>query len=414
MSLTARMDETRIEDRIDDTYQEDGEADDIALLSAQYTILRTLHSLSSFSDESARVGDVPSSPTRSPMHLSSLSSDPLGSPYTDGNPNTTTTGLGISSVSSSSLCDLTRDELFREIRQELFADMRSELLRSKLETAVVQQENTALRQRIEELESASVHAPGSHTFTPTSPSVSVFVSGSHTSTPASPANTPLDQPVEYLVSHLIDPVISFTHLGDFTTDEERWVFFRSNNDLDTAVEILLSCPPVPSARIRFDESQYRPPRGRGRGGHTPQLFGSSFSANPVLLQQSVPLTPGSSVRDEQVTSTFGRLKDIIGNLGTLITDNMSHNARSTRDSKQRLMSGHKFDTSKIRQYTGDCTLGAPDQYWLRPDSWTKHFKNLMLSCTISHDHWTHVVLMCCGPTVDVPYARRQTWPKFVK
>jgi hypothetical protein len=29
------MDETRIDDRIDDTYQENGAADDIALLSAQ-------------------------------------------------------------------------------------------------------------------------------------------------------------------------------------------------------------------------------------------------------------------------------------------------------------------------------------------------------------------------------------------
>ena len=63
-----------------------------------------------------------------------------------------------------------------------------------------------------------------------------------------------------------------------------------------------------------------------------------------------------------------RLMDVIGNLGTLITDNMSHNARSTRDSKQRLMSDHKFDTSKIRQYTGDCTLGDPDEYWLCPGS----------------------------------------------
>ena len=97
-----------------------------------------------------------------------------------------------------------RDELLRELRQELFADMRSELLRSKQETVVVQQENTALRQRIDELESASVRTPDSHT-----------------STPALPANTPLDQPAEYLVSHLIDPVINLTQLGDFTTDDAR-------------------------------------------------------------------------------------------------------------------------------------------------------------------------------------------------
>ncbi len=265
MSLTMRMDETLIDDLIDD---------------------------------SARVGDVPSSPTRSPLHLASLSSEPLGSPYTDDSPNTDTDGLGIS------LCDSVRDELLRERRQEFVEDMRSELLRSKQETTVVQQENAALRQRIEELESASVRAPGSHTFTPTSPSVSVHVSGSHTSTPASPANTPLDQPAEYLVSRLIDPVISRTQLGDFTADEARRALFQSNNDLDATAEILLSCTPVPSVRIRLDESQYRPPRGRGRGDHTPQLFRSSLSVNPVHHQRSVPLVAGSSVRDDQLTSTL--------------------------------------------------------------------------------------------------------------
>ncbi len=129
MSLTVRMDETHI-DRIDDTYQEDGMTDDITLLQAQYTHLRTLHSLSAFSDDSACVGDVPSSPTRSPLHLALMSSEPLGSPHTDGNPSTAVTGLGISSVSSSSLCDSVWDELLRKLRQELFADMRSEFLRS--------------------------------------------------------------------------------------------------------------------------------------------------------------------------------------------------------------------------------------------------------------------------------------------
>jgi hypothetical protein len=180
-------------------------------------------SLSAFSDDSARVGDVPASPTRSPLHLASLSSELLGSPFPDDSPNTVTAGLGISSVSSSSLRDRVRDELLRELRQELFEDMRSELLRSKQETDVVQQENAVLRERIEELESASVRVPDSHTFTP-----------------ASPANTPFDQPAEYLVSHLIDPVISLTHLGDFTSDETRWALFQSNNDLDTTAEILLS------------------------------------------------------------------------------------------------------------------------------------------------------------------------------
>ncbi len=120
MSLTARVDETRIDNRI---------------------------------DASASVGAVPSSPTRSPLHLASMSSEPLGSPYTDGSPNTASAGLGIS------LRDSVRDELLRELRQELFADLRSELLRSKQETAVVQQENAALRKSIEDLESASVSAP---------------------------------------------------------------------------------------------------------------------------------------------------------------------------------------------------------------------------------------------------------------
>ncbi len=138
MSLTARMDETLIDNRI---------------------------------DASARVGDVPSSPTRSPLHLASLSSEPLGSPYTADSPNTAAVGLGIS------LRDSVRDELLRELRQELFADLRSELLRSKQETAVVQQENAALRQRFEDLESASMCAPGSHTSTPASPSVSALVPG---------------------------------------------------------------------------------------------------------------------------------------------------------------------------------------------------------------------------------------------
>jgi hypothetical protein len=72
------------------------------------------------------------------------------------------------------------------------------------------------------------------------------------------------------------------------------------------------------------------PRGRGCVGHTPQIFRSSLSANPVHHQQLVPLAAGSSVRDDQLVSTIGKLTDVIGNLGTLITDNMSHNDRSTR------------------------------------------------------------------------------------
>ncbi len=37
--------------------------------------------------------------------------------------------------------------------------------------------------------------------------------------------------------------------------------------------------------------------------------------------------------DDQLTSTLGKLTDVIGNLCTLITDNMSRNAGSIRDSK---------------------------------------------------------------------------------
>ena len=98
----------------------------------------------------------------------------------------------------------------------------------------------------------------------------MIVPDSHTSTPASPANTPLDQPVEYLVPHLIDPVVSLTQMGDFTTDEARWALFQSNNIVDVASVILLSCPSVSSARIH--ESQYRSVFRRGCVGFTPHPF----------------------------------------------------------------------------------------------------------------------------------------------
>ena len=129
MSLTARMNETRV----DVTSQEDGAADDVALLQAQYTRIRTLQSLSAFSDYSARVDDLPPSPTRSPLHLTSLSSEPLRSPYTVGSP-TAATGL----VFLRCLLPrcVTRGGMSRELRQELFAEMRSELLRSQQEIAM--------------------------------------------------------------------------------------------------------------------------------------------------------------------------------------------------------------------------------------------------------------------------------------
>jgi len=385
----SRMDETGI----------DATNVEISELHAQLT--RIMQTSAVFSDDSVRADVIQSSPARSPLHLASLSSDPhvpLRSPFPDGSPTTAAAGLGIPSMSdrsSSSMCASMRDELLQELRQELFAEMRSEFLRSKQETTMILQENAAFRKRVEELESASVRAS-----TPTS-------SGSHrstpaSSTPASPANnTPPDQPAG---SHLVDPVVFLTQLGNFTADEARWAFSQSNYNA-------LSCPPVPSARIRFEESQYRSPtsRGRGRGGGiTPQPGRGGitvFPLNPAPILQSAPSATASSVNPDHLASTLGKLTDVIGNLGTLLTDNMGRNSKSTRDSKQRLTSGHKFDISKIHQYTGDCILGAPDEYWLRPDSWTKQFRNLMLSCTISNEHWTHFALMCCGPTEVTPWEK---------
>ena len=145
------MDETHI----DDTHQEDGVGDDIAQLQAQYSRIRTLQSLSASAFFFARAGHVPPSPTRSPLHLASLSSEPLRSPYPDDSPITAASGIGISAVSSL------RDGWLQELKQELFAEFqsefRSELLRSKQETARVLQLNAALQKRVEEL---------SHTSTP--------------------------------------------------------------------------------------------------------------------------------------------------------------------------------------------------------------------------------------------------------
>jgi hypothetical protein len=97
---------------------------------------------------------------------------------------------------------------------------------------------------------------------------------------------PLEQPAGYLDYHLHDPVVNLTHLGDFAVGETRWALSQSNNNVDVAADILLSCPSVPSARIRLDESQYRPPPvfRRELVGHTSQPFRSSISANSVPVQ----------------------------------------------------------------------------------------------------------------------------------
>jgi hypothetical protein len=130
--LTERMEENCVGDV---SYQEDGTAtDEVAQLQVQYTrILNTTRhweSISAFSDYGVHSGDLPSSPARSPLYLTSLSSEPLRSPYTDGSPTTAAAGPGISSVSSSSMPDSVRDEILRELKQEFFAGIRSELLRS--------------------------------------------------------------------------------------------------------------------------------------------------------------------------------------------------------------------------------------------------------------------------------------------
>ena len=81
--------------------------DEVAQLQVQDTRMinttRHFEFLSTFSDYCPCIGDLPSSPARSPLHLASLSSEPLRSPYTDGSPTTATDGLGTSSVSSSSM-----------------------------------------------------------------------------------------------------------------------------------------------------------------------------------------------------------------------------------------------------------------------------------------------------------------------
>jgi hypothetical protein len=111
---------------------------EISELQAELT--RVIQASAVLSDDSVRTDVIQSSPARSPLHLASLSSDPhepLRSSFPDGSPTTAAAGFGIPSVSSSSMRDSVRDELFRELKQELFAEMRSELLRSKQQNAMI-------------------------------------------------------------------------------------------------------------------------------------------------------------------------------------------------------------------------------------------------------------------------------------
>ena len=133
---TARMEATDIEATLNS---------EISELQAELTrVIQASAVLSGasavLSDDSVRTDVTQPSPARSPLHLASLSSDPHGplrSSFPDGSPTTAAAGFGIPSVSSSSMRDSVRDELFRELKQELFAEMRSELLRSKQENAMI-------------------------------------------------------------------------------------------------------------------------------------------------------------------------------------------------------------------------------------------------------------------------------------
>ena len=254
--VTETMDETRV----DTTDLEDGaEVSDFAELQAQYdhiiSTTRALESPYALSDDSTHVGDLqsttwmtPSSTTGSPLHLASLSpltptpdnSEPSRSPYPVGSLSTAVDGLGISMEPSDLMRSSLRDEILRELKQELFSELRSELLRS-------QQENVAFRKCIQELESGSVHSPG---LTSLTASVSLIQpSLVSTGYPDSHSTARADQ--LDLLTQLGD--LSATQLG-FTTEEARWAVVKSNDNVLVTVDILFSCPPVPSARVRFESS----------------------------------------------------------------------------------------------------------------------------------------------------------------
>ena len=63
------------------------------------------------------------------------------------------------------------------------------------------------------------------------------------------------------------------------------------------------------------------------------------------------------------------------------------------------MSGRKFDSIKITQFSGLCELGSLDEYLFRPGSWTRKFSRQMLSCDIPQNLWTHYTFLSCGDVV---------------
>ena len=401
----------------------------------------TVGALSALSGESTRLGNnlLASSPSdsshpASPIRLASLSPVTLArpdaprSPYSAGNLTAAAAGLGVTSETSDSGRASEMHELLAQLRTEMLAGLRQELftefqLRDKqltTELLHLQRENASFRKRLQELE-PSRPSPGSQ--------------------------NRIGDPDARMLEEL-------TQLGDFTFEEAQLALSSSNNDLEAAANFLLSSRLSP--RVCPDEPQQRPimpRRGRGggtplRGGYTPQPPRSSPSPSTSVygLNAMVPaaLSAASGQADrEQLAPTLAKLADAVGSLSTLLTE---RNAGSTRDSKQRpLVSGHKFDASKIVAYTGECAVGTTEEYWRRPGSWTKRFRNLMLSCTIPHQQLTHFALLCCGQAVlipwetvfekpsnagpgwqsslqldvqddgiEIPYARRQSWPDFVR
>ena len=404
----------------------------------------TVGALSALSGESTRLGNnlLASSPsgrshTASPIRLASLSPVTLArpdaprSPSSAGNLTAAAAGLGvISEMPDSTDAGMDQAQWRAQLRAEMLTDLRQELFtefqrRDKLltdELVRVQQQNTVFRRRIHELESR---------------------------------HTTQDSQIR-IGDPDLQSIEELTRLGEFTSEQARLALSSSNNNLEVAADLLLSSGLSP----RIDESQQRPVlprRGRGgytggytpmRGNYTPQPFRSSpspstsGSGHNAMVPAAFSAASGQADR-EQLAPTLAKLADAVGSLSTLLTE---RNTGSTRDPKQRpLVSGHKFDTGKIVQYTGECAIGTTEEYWRRPGSWTKRFRNLMLSCAIPNSQWTHFALLCCGQAVlvpwetafekpsnagpgwqsshqldiqddggEIPFARRQSWPEFVR
>ena len=167
---------------------------------------------------------------------------------------------------------------------------------------------------------------------------------------------------------------------------------------------------------------------------------------PPVVSQSVD-THRDQIRDQlppvldQLSDSLSGLKDT---MTTLTTGNTARESQTRNAGKRLSMSGGKFDTSKITQFNGLCELGPLDEYWLRPDVWTRKFSRELLVCYIPLNFWTQYELLCCGdivtklwetefetpvnpepgwrPTLllkiqddggEVPYTHRRDWSFFV-